>query len=669
MSEQQPNLTTPVLTPLPTQTDTVMSSSAASVPTAIHSPAPTQLPGPTVSNTSDIVSLIDDMRNNDLTVRINAFKHLNEISQALGSQRTRNELIPYLCEFIDDDDEILIVICDWLSHTGVLGKLIGGGDHYPTLFPLLYQLVSTDELNVRTHAISVTQNVIRQLSEQQTLQFIEQQLTQLSTNDWFTARMSATYMYSLLYTKCVKNEAVCSNMRKMYVKLCNDDTPMVRRKAVENLAQLIDTIADYILIKDELLPVLAKLCKDEQDSVRLLCIEPLIHILKYITKQEKITRILPKFIDFSHDKSWRVRYILGEKFTQFLRELGEPYSDEILDCYINLLTDDENEVRQITVKNMGQVTLIIGFTQANKKLFALLKKIVRDTCIYTRMNFAATLIEICTILPQQQYTQLFTELILPNLLLLLKDENYEVKLNTIKQISLNNDILNNNILKTSILPCIQDIVKCEKWRIRKSLLEILVYLAQNLDQQYFNEKILPISIQLLHDSIFAIRISAVFSLVQLCQLFKQQWIEQYIVDKIQALAQNKSYLNRIIALYLIYNMIEITEQSFIQKYVLDILYTLSTDKVKNIQFFTIRILGLICIKYNDSKLNTDVLHKIQQCTQNETDSDVQYYSELVTKIIQQLQNKQTVSDEQKQHLLIHNTQLFQTNNDLDTDLN
>ena len=39
--------------------------------------------------------------------RINAVKSLQTISVALGVERTRNELLPYILDLMDDDEEIL----------------------------------------------------------------------------------------------------------------------------------------------------------------------------------------------------------------------------------------------------------------------------------------------------------------------------------------------------------------------------------------------------------------------------------------------------------------------------------------------------------------------------------------------------------------------------------
>lgn len=41
-------------------------------------------------------SLLEDLRSNETKVKLNAIKNLNMIAFALGKERTRNELIPFL---------------------------------------------------------------------------------------------------------------------------------------------------------------------------------------------------------------------------------------------------------------------------------------------------------------------------------------------------------------------------------------------------------------------------------------------------------------------------------------------------------------------------------------------------------------------------------------------
>ncbi len=53
-------------------------------------------------NTNDLIetasasSLLEDLKSSDSKVKINAIKGLNIIATALGKERTRNELIPFL---------------------------------------------------------------------------------------------------------------------------------------------------------------------------------------------------------------------------------------------------------------------------------------------------------------------------------------------------------------------------------------------------------------------------------------------------------------------------------------------------------------------------------------------------------------------------------------------
>ena len=43
-----------------------------------------------------IAILIDELKNEDVQLRLNSVRRLPVISKALGTERTRNELIPYL---------------------------------------------------------------------------------------------------------------------------------------------------------------------------------------------------------------------------------------------------------------------------------------------------------------------------------------------------------------------------------------------------------------------------------------------------------------------------------------------------------------------------------------------------------------------------------------------
>ena len=70
------------------------------------------------------------MKNSDGTVppqlRLNSIKKLSTISLALGVERTRSELIPFLTDTIYDEDEVLLALAEQL---GAFTPLVGGPEY------------------------------------------------------------------------------------------------------------------------------------------------------------------------------------------------------------------------------------------------------------------------------------------------------------------------------------------------------------------------------------------------------------------------------------------------------------------------------------------------------------------------------------------------------------
>ena len=57
-----------------------------------------------------------------------------------------------------------------------------------------------------------------------------------------------------------------------------------------------------------------KLASDDQDSVRLLTVTALIAIAEQLSPEEVKDYLLPTLRNSFGDKSWRVRYMVGNEF-------------------------------------------------------------------------------------------------------------------------------------------------------------------------------------------------------------------------------------------------------------------------------------------------------------------------------------------------------------------
>ena len=62
-------------------------------------------------------NLLEDLQNTDIKIKKNAIQNLRGISLALGRERTRKELLPYLKSSLDEEeDEIIIELAKVLSN-------------------------------------------------------------------------------------------------------------------------------------------------------------------------------------------------------------------------------------------------------------------------------------------------------------------------------------------------------------------------------------------------------------------------------------------------------------------------------------------------------------------------------------------------------------------------
>lgn len=90
--------------------------------------------------------LIDELRAEDQKKRINAVNNIGTIATALGPDRTRNELLPYILELLEDDEEVLLALSESI---GNLLDHVGGPAQAEHLLRVLERLAGIEELPVR----------------------------------------------------------------------------------------------------------------------------------------------------------------------------------------------------------------------------------------------------------------------------------------------------------------------------------------------------------------------------------------------------------------------------------------------------------------------------------------------------------------------------------------
>lgn len=142
----------------------------------------------------------------------------------------------------------------------------------------------------------------------------------LSKAEWFTSKVSATGLYSVPYKRA--SQPLQQTLRQYFGGLVHDETPMVRRQAANNLAKFVKEMNTSVVI-EEMIPLFQYLASDDQDSVRLLTVDILIAIAEEIPKEQQPSHgvLLTSLRSLFEDKSWRVRYMVADRYEKVPRHL------------------------------------------------------------------------------------------------------------------------------------------------------------------------------------------------------------------------------------------------------------------------------------------------------------------------------------------------------------
>lgn len=564
-----------------------------------------------------VAVLIDELRNPDLQIRLNSFRQLSLIGQALGPQRTRDELVPYLHEFIDDDDdEVLLVLSEELA--GLVSH-VGGVEHAHVLFAPLELLAGVEEQSVRSKAVESTVAICAELPDASIVEHMVPVCTRLANMDWFTSRVSACNLCTAAYKRVPADTQ--AELRKIFTKLCSDETPMVRREACSCIGKFVNQLESKDT--ESMIASMTKLAQDDQDSVRLLSPQMCIEFLT--VSKDNIDAIYPVVLSLCRDKSWRVRWMAADKFhevcTVFKTAENEAWMSELVQCFVALLQDSEAEVRTAATFKLDVVAKLFPQDKASLLLPAV-QALAKDTCQYARAALGSVVMGISEVIPRQEVL----EQLLPIVLQLLKDSDAEVRLNIISKLDTVGEVIGMEMLTQSLLPAIGELSTDDKWRVRLAIMEHVPRLATRLSPEFFEQKLCEQCVTWMGDLVFTVRRAACRTVTELVQVYGKEWGAKHIIPKVVDLSTHKSCSYRLTATLALRDLVEKNCAPDTFQLILPHILTLCNDPVANVRFNVAQTLqiALSVSTPEDRKAKlTPALEKLLK----DTDPDVRYFSE------------------------------------------
>ncbi|KAI9276001.1 armadillo-type protein [Sporodiniella umbellata] len=569
-----------------------------------------------------ITILVDELKNEDVQLRLNAIRNLSTIALALGPQKTREELVPFLSEGIDDEDEVLLAVAEEL---GNFGELVGGSEHAHLVLAPLETLTTVEEVLVRDKAVESMNTIVKLLNNGQISNYFLPLLKRLTTAEWFTGRISACGLYATGYSKCTVEQQ--NELKLSFAQLAQDDTPMVRRAAAKALSNLVLELTPEVSIQWAL-PLLLKLAGDDQDTVRLLTIEDLVQIAKAFSPGEFKHYLFPTLKALGQDKSWRVRYTVASHFTELCEIVQDGIAPEDkMSLFLSLIKDSEGDVKILSIGQVSAFSKTIEKPAVVEKIVPCFKDLVVDTNQFVRAAVASNIGGLAPILGKEQTI----EYLLPLFLQLLKDDFPEVRLNIISNLEAVNQVIGVDTLSQSLLPAIVELAEDKQWRVRLAIIEYIPLLASQLGKGFFDDKLLKLCLSWLGDTVFSIRDAATSNLKKLVDVFGCDWAKESILPRIIETAQNENYLYRMTTLFTLTTIsVSLTPEVVADK-VLPTVVGLVEDPIPNVRFNvakSLEVLIPILKQHPDTERFLDTtVHEALQKLSKDPDVDVKWFAE------------------------------------------
>ncbi|KAK6242831.1 hypothetical protein SCA6_008220 [Theobroma cacao] len=596
-----------------------------------------------------IAVLIDELKNDDIQLRLNSIRRLSTIACALGEERTRKELIPFLSENNDDDDEVLLAMAEEL---GVFIPYVGGVEHAHVLLPPLETLCTVEETCVRDKAVESLCRIGSQMRENDLVEWFIPLVKRLAAGEWFTARVSACGLFHIAYPSAP--EMLKTELRSIYNQLCQDDMPMVRRSAASNLGKFAATVESAHL-KADIMQIFEDLTQDDQDSVRLLAVEGCAALGKLLESQDCVAHILPVIVNFSQDKSWRVRYMVANQLYELCEAVGpEPTRTDLVPAYVRLLRDNEAEVRIAAAGKVTKFCRILSPELAIQHILPCVKDLSSDSSQHVRSALASVIMGMAPVLGKDATI----EQLLPIFLSLLKDEFPDVRLNIISKLDQVNQVIGIDLLSQSLLPAIVELAEDRHWRVRLAIIEYIPLLASQLGVGFFDDKLGALCMQWMQDKtdifgdyalrkdpkwdlqVYSIRDAAANNLKRLAEEFGPEWAMQHIIpqftvlfnmevrvfpEQVLEMVNNSHYLYRMTILRAISLLAPIMESEITCSKLLPVVINASKDRVPNIKFNVAKVLQSLIPIVDQSVVEKTIRPCLVELSED-PDVDVRYFA-------------------------------------------
>merc|ERR1712136_272293 len=310
-------------------------------------------------------------------------------------------------------------------------------------------------------------------------------------------------------------------------------------------------------------------------------------------------QILPVVKACAEDKSWRVRYMMADHVQQLCEVFKSKATSTIVPLYLQMLTDQEVEVRMIAAARISAVAAINPTREFLELLKPEIEKLTqpREHSQHVRASLAGSVLSLTPIFGPR----LTVDHLINVLLQLVRDESPEVRLKLIGTLGELSTVVGVDVLSQSLLPSIKELGKDRQWRVRLAVLDSMPSLAQYLGESQFTSELKGLFMPWLVDPVSCVRGAAAVNFQRLTEVLGLVWAG---------------------------TMAKVVEGFFLDEHLVPLVVKLANDTVPNVRFNvakTIQAMHKTCGSMSSSALDNQLVPCLRRLSVDQ-DPDVKFFA-------------------------------------------
>lgn len=153
------------------------------------------------------------------------------------------------------------------------------------ILPTFQILLCAEETVVREQSLESFREYTKLFSDDQVHNQVCTLVNTISSNDYFTGKVSACYLIRMIYERAGKEK---EKLRNLYYRLCDDETPLIKKAAAKEFGPLC-TVMEKEVVTPDMINYFRKFMVDS-DNIKVTALASLVQLVKLFqnTDQQRL---------------------------------------------------------------------------------------------------------------------------------------------------------------------------------------------------------------------------------------------------------------------------------------------------------------------------------------------------------------------------------------------